>query len=90
LAYVEMFSELTTPNATAKLYKMSHSLTQTLVREAHIVPVDDLIWGCHLTPDFGKEANRRWTADTVLDDCKDFFLNTYVDLYTWAEHHNIG
>ncbi|KAG1775650.1 hypothetical protein EV702DRAFT_1199132 [Suillus placidus] len=84
LAYVEWFTPFPpAPDRNSGLYKLSRSLRggDTV---ASIVPVADIERSVHLIPRFGVMAPREWTSDTVLEDCDTFWLNSYIDRYTFS------
>ncbi|KAG1739364.1 hypothetical protein EDD22DRAFT_787098 [Suillus occidentalis] len=84
LAYVEWFTPFPpAPDRNSGLYKLSRSLRggETV---ASIVPVADIERSVHLIPRFGVIAPREWTSDTVLEDCDTFWLNSYIDRYTFS------
>ncbi|KAI1782635.1 hypothetical protein LXA43DRAFT_977455 [Ganoderma leucocontextum] len=83
LAYVEWFTKFTTPDPDHGMYKISRALTRDKERHASIIPIDSLERSCHLFPDFGPAAPRNWTSSTVLDECKTFFVNPFVDRNTY-------
>ena len=85
LAYVELFTPFASGPASEDhgLYKVSRMLTSNGSRRAVIIPVEELERSCHLFPDFGPVADRSWTTSTVLDKCKNFYVNTFTDLDTY-------
>ncbi|KAG1828595.1 hypothetical protein DFJ58DRAFT_672192 [Suillus subalutaceus] len=84
LAYVEWFTPFPpAADRNSRLYKLLQSLRggDTV---ASIVPVADIERSVHLIPRFGVMAPREWTSDTVLEDCDTFWLNSYIDRYTFS------
>ncbi|KAG1846300.1 hypothetical protein C8R48DRAFT_750603 [Suillus tomentosus] len=84
LAYVEWFTPFSpAPDRNSGLYKVSCSLRggDTM---ASIVSIADIERSVHLIPRFGVMAQREWTSDTVLEDCDTFWLNSYIDRYTFS------
>ncbi|KAI8994099.1 hypothetical protein BD414DRAFT_513707 [Trametes punicea] len=65
------------------LYKISHAVHDRGSRIGSIIPIENIERSCHLFPDFGPVANRAWTSSNVLEQCKDFYLNTFADLSTY-------
>ncbi|KAG2738492.1 hypothetical protein P692DRAFT_20758611, partial [Suillus brevipes Sb2] len=53
-------------------------------RVSSIVPVGDIMRSIHLIPKFGDSAPREWTSETVLEDCNVFWVNSYIDRYTFS------
>ncbi|KAJ3007938.1 hypothetical protein NUW54_g3348 [Trametes sanguinea] len=87
LAYVEWFmpsSPVAHPDHG--LYKLTR-LVRNGQRLSSIIPVEQIERTCHLLPDFGPVAPRAWTASTVLEECSTFWLNTFVDRYTYMIIH---
>jgi hypothetical protein len=47
---------------------------------ASIVPVTSIVSSVHLLPRFGSTpCNRDWTTSNVLDQCTQFFVNSFGD-----------
>ena len=79
LAYVEWFTRFpNTPHSHHGMYRVSRSFKDG-IREAAIIPVNDIFRSVMLFPRFGPIAPRDWTSDNVLEECKDFYVNPYVD-----------
>ena len=76
-------SKFTTPGSDHGMYKISRALNRDKERRAGIVPVESFERSCHLIPDFGPVAPRNWTSSNVLDECKYFFVNPFVDRNTY-------
>ena len=86
LAYVNLlFTPFTSEPASEEhgLYKISRSVTGNGSHRTEIIPVEDLERSCHLFPDFSPMADRSWTTSTVLEKCKDFYVNIFADLDTY-------
>ncbi|KAG1730425.1 uncharacterized protein EDB91DRAFT_1239108 [Suillus paluster] len=84
LAYIEWFTPFPpAPDRHHGLYKLSRSLHGG-EKVASVVPVANIVRSVHLIPDFGAVVPREWTSDTVLDDCHTFWLNLYLDRYTFC------
>lgn len=85
LAYVEWFAPFgagANPHPDHALYRVARSVRQG-ARLASVIAVDDIERSCHLFPEFGPVAPRLWTSDNVLEECPSFYLNTFVDRYTY-------
>ena len=55
-----------------------------------IVSTSSLIHSCHLIPKYSVEnINANWTLDSVLDECTNFSLNTYVNFYMSTSSHSL-
>ena len=78
LAYVDWFSPfLISSHQDHGLYAI-HALQRTW-QNSSIVPVANIKRSVHLFPSFGRRVSHNWTSDTVLDDCKKFFVNSQAD-----------
>ncbi|KAG1720830.1 hypothetical protein EDB19DRAFT_1646858, partial [Suillus lakei] len=64
-------------------YKLSQSLHGGK-KVASVVPEVNIVHSVHLILNFGAIIPREWTSDTVLDDCHTFWLNSYLDGYTFC------
>ncbi|KAG2158664.1 uncharacterized protein EDB93DRAFT_1237945 [Suillus bovinus] len=83
-AYVEWFTPFSpAPDCNSGLYKVSCSLRDGDTM-ASIVSIADIECSVHLIPRFGVMAQREWMSDTVLEDCDTFWLNLYIDRYTFS------
>ncbi|KAH9939740.1 uncharacterized protein BXZ73DRAFT_43384 [Epithele typhae] len=86
LAYIEWFTPFTAQaDPTNGLYRIARAY-ENRVRKAAIVPVSWVVRSCHLIPVWGPRADRRWTSDTVLEFCDDWYLNMFSDhaMYTFG------
>lgn len=89
LAYVEWFAPFgaaANPHPDHGLYRVARSVRQG-ARLASVIAVDEIERSCHLFPEFGSVAARQWTSASVLEECPSFFLNTFVDRYTYMLVH---
>ena len=77
LAYVEWFTPLHEPVHELGMYQVSQS-THSGHRQASIIPVGQIERLVHLIPKFGKWIDRTWTSDDILELCRTFFVNPYV------------
>ncbi|KAG1789747.1 uncharacterized protein HD556DRAFT_1520758 [Suillus plorans] len=84
LAYIEWFAPFpSAPDRHHGLYKISRALHGG-EKIASVVPLGDIVRSVHLIPNFGAVVPREWTSDTVLDNCDTFWLNSYIDRYTFC------
>jgi hypothetical protein len=78
LAYVDWFSNFSAISHRDHGLYAIHALERTW-RTSSIIPVANIKRSVHLFPSFGRRVPHNWTSDTVLDDCKKFFLNSQTD-----------
>jgi hypothetical protein len=83
LAYIEWFTPFRAPHSDSGLYPVIRaSRNNSPVSE--IIPIDSIVSSCHLIPKFGTKFHpAKWDADTVLEECKSFFLNKYINIQTF-------
>jgi hypothetical protein len=77
MAYVEWFMPLCNPVPELGMYQISRS-TCGQCRCTSIIPVSQIECLVHLIPKFGREINQTWSVDDVLELCKTFYINPYV------------
>jgi hypothetical protein len=85
LAYIEWFTPFTSvrPGRNHRLYKISRSMKQGK-QQASIIPVD-LIWqSAHLIPAFGPIAPVEWKSSTVLEQCYEFYVNSFSNQFSYS------
>lgn len=86
LAYVEWFTLFAQPSVHHGLYKVRRSLRtrdHIQVRLESVVPIEQLERSCHLLPEFGPVACRKWTSQNVLDECPVFYVNAFSDCHMY-------
>ena len=85
LAYVEWFTPLR-PSAHPdhNMYAVRTSpLSSEGRRPGAIVPLSSIRQSCMLTPAFGRQVDRDWTSDNVLDLCTSFLVNNWASKYAY-------
>ena len=77
LTYVEWFTPFHTPAQDLGMYQVSQS-THSGYRWASIIVVNQIERLVHLVPKFGRQVDRTWTVDDILELCKTFYVNPYL------------
>ena len=82
VAFVKWFtlfcSEL---DSDTGMFKVSHS-SQNHCCQVSIIWLSQIVCSCHLIPVRGKSIDCSWTSENILDCCKQFYVNPYL------QHHN--
>lgn len=85
LAYVEWFTAFpANPEPNHLMYKISRCVNRDGDHLASIVPVSNIWRSVHLFPKFGPIAPREWKSSTVLDECRIFYVSSFLDRHTYA------
>ncbi|KAK6971368.1 hypothetical protein R3P38DRAFT_2587286, partial [Favolaschia claudopus] len=53
-------------------------------RNAAVVSVEHIVRTCHLMGKCGKQIDRKWTMDNVIDTANHFYFNSYIDVDTFS------
>ncbi|KAJ7290123.1 hypothetical protein C8J57DRAFT_1164296 [Mycena rebaudengoi] len=77
LAYIDWYKPLQAPVPDIGMHQLSLS-SRNHRQNSTIIPINQIVRSCHLIPVFGRHIDRTWSADTVLDNCKYFYLNPYL------------
>ncbi|KAH7906731.1 Zn-finger domain-containing protein [Hygrophoropsis aurantiaca] len=80
LAYIEWFTPFRSRDPVNAMHSVSRSYLNRSPR-AEVIPIERIVCSCHLVPKFGTHASQEWTMDNVLDTCKTFYLNCWVNFY---------
>ncbi|KAI1790839.1 hypothetical protein LXA43DRAFT_890291 [Ganoderma leucocontextum] len=83
LAYVEWYTAFTQPDRVHKMYKVSRCLNPQGERLAEVIEVRNIRRSCQLLPIFGHVTPRDWTSSSVLDICKDYWINPFSDQHMY-------
>ncbi|GLB39849.1 putative zn-finger domain-containing protein [Lyophyllum shimeji] len=87
LAYIEWFTPLGTPDRVTGMHLVKRS-TRAHRRNAEIISVDRIVRSCHLMAKCGREVDRGWTTDNVLEEAAAFWVNPYITVdefvMTWS------
>ena len=89
LAYIEWFSNFSTPDPDHQMYKVNRSL-EGGGRVASIVPISTIKRSVHLFPRFGQVIPSEWTMDNVLEKCSIFYLNPFADRHMYYVENRRG
>lgn len=82
-AYIEAFTPFKEkPESSSGLFSVTKS-TRSGNRHCRIIPITDIVIGCHLVPDFSKRKDK-WTSENSLDESDKFYLNHYSSLILFS------
>ena len=85
LVYLHWFTPIRVWDNTVGMYRLGR-LTRNHRPHAAVVSIERIIQTCHLLPRFGSAPiPRSWLTDRVLDKANDFYLNRYINLYTFED-----
>ncbi|KAG0699298.1 hypothetical protein DFH29DRAFT_983570 [Suillus ampliporus] len=79
LALIEWFKLFRGCDSLLKMHSVSRSYVGQAPR-AEVIPITRIVGSCHLIPKFGTHADPTWRADEVLDVCKTFYVNPWIDI----------
>ncbi|KAG2117574.1 hypothetical protein DEU56DRAFT_748054 [Suillus clintonianus] len=82
LAYVEWFQPFRARDEVFQMHAVTRAYAGCAPRSS-IIPLSSIVHSCHLIPKFGTQVDRSWSAAHVLDSCKTFYLNSWIDMYTF-------
>ncbi|KAH9069499.1 hypothetical protein EDB83DRAFT_2222076 [Lactarius deliciosus] len=82
LAYVEWFSPPSAPDESHGMYRISRSYRNER-RLASIIPLEDVCRSVHLFPVFGSVLPQQWQGSTVLEECRTFYINPFLDKHLY-------
>jgi hypothetical protein len=77
LAYVEWFTPLGVPDDITGMYVVRRS-TRRREANSEVVTVDRFVRGCHLMGKAGRNMDRAWTSENVLQKATHFWVNNYI------------
>ncbi|KAG1884751.1 hypothetical protein F4604DRAFT_1878691 [Suillus subluteus] len=83
LAYVKWFSRPRNKDSDSGMYPISRSYRNG-VQDASVIEVDSIYQTCQLVPRFSRRANCAWTSSNVIDCCKHFLINNFIDHHTFS------
>ncbi|KAG1763437.1 hypothetical protein EDD22DRAFT_777019, partial [Suillus occidentalis] len=81
-ALVEWFTPFRARKGVIQMHAVSRSYSGQAPR-TEVIPMRRIMGSCHLLPKFGTQVDKSWTADNVLDICKTFYLNPWIDSYSF-------
>ncbi|KAH8991765.1 hypothetical protein EDB86DRAFT_2806455 [Lactarius hatsudake] len=82
LAYVEWFSPPSAPDESHGMYRISRSYRNER-RLASIIPLEDVCRSVQLFPVFGSVLPQQWQGSTVLEECRTFYINPFLDRHLY-------
>jgi len=85
LAYIDWFTPFRAPHPDSGLFPVSRT-SRNNAPISEIIPLDSILSSCHIIPRFGtKYLPAKWDSDSVLEQCKSFFLNKYLNIRFFFE-----
>ncbi|KAI9447602.1 hypothetical protein H4582DRAFT_2107200 [Lactarius indigo] len=82
LAYVEWFSPPSSPDESHGMYRVSRS-HRNECRLASIIPLEEVCRSVQLFPVFGSVFPQQWQGSTVLEECRTFYINPFLDRHLY-------
>ena len=80
LAYVEWFTPFRAPHSDSGFFPVTRA-SRNNGPLSEIIPLDSIVSSCHLIPRFGTKYHpAKWNSDSVLEECKSFFLNKHLNI----------
>ena len=80
LAYAEWFTPFeSNTNTSHLLYDIERAMDDAGKPIASIIPLDNISRSIHLFPHFDFPVSRNWASETVLDNCNEFYVNSFTD-----------
>ena len=80
LAYIDWFTPFRAPHPDSGLFPVSRT-SRNNAPISEIIPLDSILSSCHIIPRFGtKYLPAKWDSDSVLEECRSFFLNKYLNI----------
>jgi hypothetical protein len=89
LAYVEWFTPFSSPDESHGMYRVSRSLRNGR-RLASIIPLADVCRSVQLFPVFGPVTPPHWQSSTVLEECRTFYVNPFLDKHLYRNLNTIS
>lgn len=88
LAYIEWFEKIPAlPDPDLGLFKIKRAMNADGHKLASIVPLRRIRRSVYLFPAFGPEAPREWTSGNVLDECTNFYIDSFSDRHAFHTIH---
>jgi hypothetical protein len=84
LAYVEWFKPFHHRDLLTGMFRLSRAMRSGLPL-SEIVPLDRIVGSVHLVPRFGTTTDRRWSHNSVLEQCSSFLLNDWISLHVFYQ-----
>jgi hypothetical protein len=80
LAYVDWYTPFSRePERHHRQFKIAPSPAPGGGNLASVVPLSWIVSSVYLIPKFGPVCNRYWKSSTVLDQCPQFYVNSFGD-----------
>ncbi|KAN0136268.1 hypothetical protein V8E53_005873 [Lactarius tabidus] len=82
LAYVEWFSPPSMTDESHGMYRISRSYRNDR-RVASVIPLAEVCRSVQLFPAFGPVIPQEWRSSTVLEKCRTFYINPFLDRHMY-------
>ncbi|KAH9083700.1 hypothetical protein EDB83DRAFT_2282415 [Lactarius deliciosus] len=82
LAYVEWFSPPSAPDESHGMHRVSRSYRNER-RLASIIPLAEVCRSVQLFPVFGPIVPQQWQGSNVLEECRTFYINPFLDRHLY-------
>ena len=83
LAYVKWYTSLQSYVPSLWMYQVIH-LYQNWFQCTFIIPLNQIVWSCHLILKFGIKIGYTWKTENILNSANMFYLNLDLWIYNFV------